>query len=109
MELNHYSDMSDEEISAKLLIRQMNAEEIAEYNSLPKAGIPTGVSMLNQVAVVDWRKSNIIPPILNQGTCGSCWAFAAASVAEAEFNRKNRGLLQFSPQQMLDCSGGGNC
>ena len=91
MELNHFSDMSDEEISAKVLSPKMNSEEIAEYNSLPQYEIPTDSSKNQPVPdVVDWRKSNIIPPILDLGNCGASWAFAAASIVETEYNRFNK-------------------
>jgi C1A family cysteine protease len=38
----------------------------------------------------DWRISGNISPVLNQGTCGSCWAFSTISTLEAAFSIRNK-------------------
>ncbi|HKI89252.1 MAG TPA: C1 family peptidase, partial [Draconibacterium sp.] len=62
----------------------------------------------------DWRDrqgKNWITPIRNQGTCGSCWAFASTGATEAMVNLYfNQQLnLDLSEQDVLSCSGGGDC
>ena len=49
---------------------------------------------------VDWRKANIVSPVKDQGSCGSCWAFASTAVLES-FVAKESGLLfDFSVEQV---------
>ena len=63
---------------------------------------------------LDWRNNggNFVTPVRNQGGCGSCWAFAAVASAEARHAWRNRLTdpeMDLSEQQVLSCSGGGNC
>ena len=62
----------------------------------------------------DWRNrhgQNWITPVVNQGLCGSCWAFAATGATEAMVNLYfNQQLhLDLSEQDLLSCSGAGSC
>lgn len=52
----------------------------------------------------DWRDENVLTPIKNQKSCGSCWAFAAIAVLEFHHFIKTSKLLELSMQQLLDCS-----
>lgn len=62
----------------------------------------------------DWRDrhgKNWITSIKDQGTCGSCWAFAATGATEAQVNLYyNQPLnMDLSEQMLLSCSGAGTC
>lgn len=62
----------------------------------------------------DWRNrhgKNWITPVTNQGSCGSCWAFAATGATEAMVNVFfNQQLnLNLAEQDVLSCSGAGDC
>jgi PKD repeat protein/C1A family cysteine protease len=63
----------------------------------------------------DATGSGWITPVGNQGSCGSCWAFSAVGATEAVANLYyNQHLdvdfgLDLSEQDILSCSGGGNC
>ena len=56
-------------------------------------------------AVWDWRTMNGVTPVKNQGSCGSCSAFAAAAEMEAKIRiyYGNR-VLDLSEQQIISCN-----
>lgn len=55
--------------------------------------------------VFDWRTLNGVTPAKNQGSCGSCWAFAATGEMEAKIRiyYGNR-VLDLSEQQIISCN-----
>ena len=62
----------------------------------------------------DWRNRhgrNWMTPAINQGGCGSCWAFASVGATEPYTNLYYNRLLNLdlSEQDVLSCSGAGNC
>ena len=59
---------------------------------------------------VDW--SNYVSPVRNQGSCGSCWAFATTAALESQILMKDNLPLtndDRAEQILLSCSGAGNC
>lgn len=58
---------------------------------------------------IDWRNIdgvNYISPIRNQGTCGSCYAFASMALLEANVRIESKNKLKpiFSTQDVVSCS-----
>ena len=51
----------------------------------------------------DWRMSNVVTPVKNQGQCGSCWAFATTETVESRVAIDTGTLLDLSPQQLVSC------
>ena len=51
----------------------------------------------------------MVTPPKNQGSCGSCWAFATVGVFESLLLLKNRPFYDLSEQDVLSCSGAGSC
>lgn len=63
-------------------------------------------------ASLDWRNKdgrNWVSPILNQGNCGSCVAFAAVGVLETQMNISSllpNLNIRLSPSHLFSCGGG---
>jgi hypothetical protein len=52
---------------------------------------------------IDWRDNDVVTNIKTQGACSSSWAFSAISSLESAYAIKNRKLLTFSEQYLIDC------
>jgi len=55
---------------------------------------------------IDWRLTEAVTPIKNQGQCGSCWAFSATETIESHFIL-GEGMtygVSLSPQQVTSCT-----
>lgn len=52
-------------------------------------------------AVVDWRGN--MNAVKDQGSCGSCWAFAAIATLEGRYSIKHGSKVVLSEQQVVDC------
>lgn len=66
----------------------------------------------------DWREAApaVVTPVKNQGSCGSCWAFASSAVIESAIAIATGYLFEVSPQKInscapnpLECGGSGGC
>ena len=51
----------------------------------------------------DWRDVGLTP-VENQGSCGSCWAFASTSVFEDHVKITTGKVVDYSEQYMVDCN-----
>ena len=92
---NQFSTWTDAEYDKLLGYKPAKgSRKTVEISSEPLSNLPE---------TVDWRTSNIVHPIKNQGSCGSCWAFAACSEIESHHAQKNGVMLTLSEQEMVDC------
>lgn len=96
---NQFSDMSTEEFNKRLGTIKPK---------MSKNGKKVKLSADNAPSAVDWREKNVVTPVKDQGSCGSCWAFSAVGALEGAYALAHGELLTFSEQQLVDCSKNGN-
>ena len=103
--VNAFSDMSYEStplLNLKLSIsrkRGFDTDAASRYYVLKKLKNRVGFP-----SEFDWRAYNVETEVRNQGSCGSCWAFAVSGALEGVYAFFNRENVQFSPQELIDCS-----
>uniref|UniRef100_A0A3B0MQ69 Cysteine protease, putative n=1 Tax=Theileria annulata TaxID=5874 RepID=A0A3B0MQ69_THEAN len=61
------------------------------------------LDLTDQEIHVDWRESGFVNEVVNQGSCGSCWAIASEDIFSTFKSIKKNKLMKFSSQQLVDC------
>jgi len=56
----------------------------------------------------DWREVTGCPPIRNQGSCGSCWAFSTVGAMECNILIKDDKVVDLSEQWLVSCNTDGH-
>jgi hypothetical protein len=76
----------------------------------PKDFVPTAPVLeeapKRKPAGINWRDTEAVTAIKNQGQCGSCWAFSATEAIESQMILGTGGkfAINLSPQQIASCS-----
>lgn len=114
--LNHLSDLTQDEIN-----RSLNGFRLTKEPERHMDGILwTLISSLNDTLsaptadrawyenilsppMLDYRTTGRVSRIKDQGSCGSCWAFACTGALESILAARNNGVL-LSEQNLVDCS-----
>jgi C1A family cysteine protease len=58
-------------------------------------------------AAFDWRDQYTLPPVRNQGGCGSCWAFGTVGPLECNIAIKDGQIVDLSEQWLVSCNNDG--
>jgi C1A family cysteine protease len=70
---------------------------------LPAIEAPVPASPRPLVSHFDWRESGKVTPVKNQGTCGSCYAFASTGNVESKILIDGGDLYNLSENNVKEC------
>merc|ERR1711890_85081 len=114
MGINQFSDLTDEEFEAV---------HLGGYKQTPMPTFrPATLKSKDEINIkdlpesVNWCDKGACTPVKDQGSCGSCWAFATTAVIESHMQIATGSLPTLSTQQVtsctpnpLKCGGTGGC
>jgi len=70
---------------------------------LPPAML-SGTDLAQVPDSIDWRQKGAVTGVKDQGSCGSCWAFAAAGAVEGAWGAAGHTLKDVSVQELVSCN-----
>merc|ERR1719356_286256 len=86
-------------------------EKHAKGHKKPANFVPTAPEYQKKsafvgVKAINWRTTDAVTPIKNQGQCGSCWAFSATEAIESQLALAggDEYSIELSPQQITSCT-----
>lgn len=114
MEVNEFSDISEEEFFADfvggLKHPSMHMKEASNmFLAADDVKLEASPTVYDVPEEVDWVAKGVVSTPYAQGPCGACWAFSTASTLESlaminGFKSANESEpLEFSVQQLVDC------
>jgi len=99
--LNDYGDWSEQEQARLRGFRGANKTAAIAAGFKPAN---FRVSTRADPDSINWVTKGVVGPIVNQGACGSCWAFSATTALESQVAiQKNTSVAKLSEQFLVDC------
>jgi cathepsin L len=96
--MNEFGDLTHDEFKSIYLSRNIDLD--IETSSMFMTPLNVDAFPLSK----DWRTEGYVSSVKHQGTCGSCYTFASIGALEGQYYRGRGVLLDFSEQQVVDCS-----
>jgi len=95
---NKFSHLSNEEyreyVKLGLSRPAVNNDHIFHAAPSDLSALPTSV---------DWTTKGGVTGVKDQGQCGSCWSFSTTGALEGAYFNKQKSLVSFSEQNLVDC------
>lgn len=104
---NFLSDMTKAEKDKLLGLKNMPLPDLSNATR-----VGADENGLEAPTSVDWKAAGKCTAVKNQGSCGSCWSFAATAAMESAHAIFYSSLPTLSEQQLVSCSsayGNGGC
>ncbi|EQC33913.1 hypothetical protein SDRG_08593 [Saprolegnia diclina VS20] len=99
---NQFALMTEDEFAAFV---KGSFKHEAPTRQLRADNTQTSLTQAQQEATgIDWATNKCMSPVRNQGSCGSCWSFAAVGAVEAAHCIATGSLVDFSEQQLVSCA-----
>ena len=95
--ITKFSDLTHQEFARTYLNLNFNSMALLNLK-------PVTVKISNEAPeAFDWRSQGAVSDIKDQGSCGSCWAFATVANLEGLYAQEKGVIKTFSEQLLVDC------
>ncbi|XP_063301936.1 uncharacterized protein LOC134601390 [Pelobates fuscus] len=95
--MNHFADMNQEELNSYKGLQLKRRFPPSNHSKIHQG------KLTNVPDEFDWRKTECVTPVGDQGQCGASWAFATAGIIETRYCVEKHVLVELSKQQLVDC------
>jgi len=105
--INKYADRSHEELAR---LRGWKSHARPGHSSAPEGSADTAQFLSTSAEITtlpsehSWANLTTVKEVQDQGSCGSCWAFATATVLRAHSEIWQRNPRTFSVEQIISCT-----
>lgn len=101
--MNKFSDLTQAEFKARYLVSDVKAMVPSQNTVTQGLGNNTIVNTLPLSYDLRTARGDLMNPIQDQGSCGSCWAFTVAALLEYQYAKRTGKVVKFSEQYFVDC------
>jgi len=94
-----------ESLPTNTILREDSAYTEQKYNTLQKYKADDKITIPDSFdGRITWK--GLLSPVINQGSCGSCWAFASTACLADRFNIQSLGLMhvELSAAKLILCN-----